>query len=120
MIPPLLRVVNHLGFAIAFTDAIAEGEWENSRSTIIDELQEASNHLTFDLEIDPTPFIPATAIAMCTTLGDQFPTLMEAIPNLTQEEAFTELKTLTENCVYVAAVLERFITGDDADEGRNP
>ena len=121
MTPPLMRAMAHVGFSVAIGDTTDEGQWDTNKLTVESEIREALSHITASSGSNTsTPFIPITAIDAAELLRLQFQTMLDELPSKSLEDTFTDLKTLAENCVYISAMLERYVTGNEADEGRNP
>ncbi len=123
MTPPLMRAICHVGFAVGLGDRAEDNDWDVVNALIVVEIDEAKRHLGpsgVSSISDGNPYIPASAISAVTLLYDQFSELVGSLPDMDREAVFADLKVLAENCAYIAAMLERFVTGNQADEGRNP
>jgi hypothetical protein len=118
--PPLVRCAAHIGFAFALTGKSSDAEWTENKTSVKEELDECIRHLQANTDFEPTPFIGQTAIDKLGDLRAQFNGLTTDMDGLERLEMFTELATLANNLAYVSAFLERAVTGNDADEGRNP
>ena len=121
IVPPMVRAMMHLGYAIAVADGAAEeGTLEEKRPTIIAEVREAFGHLNSAHAVDLTPFISAQAIREIGAIKEQLSEAPEAMTDMTQAELFDAVSVLADNMAYISAVAENYLTGGSADEGRNP
>jgi hypothetical protein len=118
--PPLMRAMAHVGFSVAVGDQATDENWDEKRAFVLAELREARGHLAPGNVTEGNPFVSTPAVEASTLLGEQFDTLITELNDMNRETTFTDLKTLAENCTYISALLERHVTGNDADEGRNP
>ena len=121
IIPPMMRAMVHIGYAIAVADSVSDEEWlASGRPRAVDEGAEAFSHLNGAHSIDMTPFISGEAIRHIGTIKEQLSTLPELLSAGTRADAFEALGILADNMAHISAVAENYLTGGSADEGRNP
>lgn len=121
IMPPMMRAMVHIGYAIAVADNTTDAEWtEEPIQRALEEIQEAFKHINSAHAVDLTPFISPSAITSTAVIKEQLSEVPEVINNSTRREAFNSLAVLADNMTYIAAVAENYLTGGSADEGRNP
>jgi hypothetical protein len=134
-IAPYIRIATHLGFVIAWVDAMTQEEWENTeaqlntKQDILDELREARQHLIHNEFLSATAYVKEDTVSLMKTLETQFTELIELLQTTTarmvagsnmRSDTILNLKVLANNIAYAGAQLERSFTGSTASsEGVN-